>query len=279
MRAIISEASSLYNLCKIIKKGGINVKGIYYLAIGNRYYIGRDSEIHRFKRVKEHLNKLKKGSHYNSQLQKEYSKNRHEVRYGILWSCINAKSEELDERERDFIQAMRTFDEGRGFNLTLGGYGMLGYTRSEEANKIVLEKISGGNNGSSKISNKQFFEIVDLIKKGKTNQEVASVYGLHPRYVSLIRHKKRFTRLWSDVKEYIPIKSNGRKRKLTYNDFLHIMELLPYRTNRYITDSFGLAEGAVSRIRHQRIYKDYWRRYKEEVCSTTIETTPKGGRE
>lgn len=41
--------------------------------------------------------------------------------------------------------------------------------------------------------------LIQRILEGRTNSEVAEEFNLHPRYVSLIRHKRRWRRLWEEM--------------------------------------------------------------------------------
>ena len=49
---------------------------------------------------------------------------------------------------------------------------------------------------NSKITDALFFEMVNDFVMGMSNDKIGEKYGLHPRYVSLIRHKRRWQHLW-----------------------------------------------------------------------------------
>ena len=59
---------------------------------------------------------------------------------------------------------------------------------------------AGEDNSRSKLSAKDFFDLVDMLPTC-TNREIGDKFGLHPNYVSLIRHKKRWRALWKLVEE------------------------------------------------------------------------------
>src|SRR5699024_5281025 len=103
---------------------------------------------------------------------------------------------ELLGMEKHYINLFNSFHNG--YNLTKGGEGMSGYKFSDKVIKKV-RVFFRQKESLSKLTNKQFFEIADLLISGYTNGEIAIKYNLHPRYVSLIRHKKRFKRLWEQV--------------------------------------------------------------------------------
>lgn len=65
------------------------------------------------------------------------------------------------------------------------------------ANGLRKSKV-GEDMGGSKITNNQCRELISLILAGKTNKELGKMYNLHPNYVSLIRHRKRWRHLWKE---------------------------------------------------------------------------------
>lgn len=66
---------------------------------------------------------------------------------------------------------------------------------------------SGERNGTSKVSDLQADTIVRRVLEGKSNQEIADEFGLHSRYVSLIRHKRRQKGAWARVEGATTIES------------------------------------------------------------------------
>lgn len=54
-------------------------------------------------------------------------------------------------------------------------------------------------NSMAKITREQAKEIIMLTLSGKTNKEIASIYNLHDRYISLIRHQKRWKKVWVEL--------------------------------------------------------------------------------
>lgn len=151
-----------------------------------------------------------------------------------------------------------------GYNLTLGGEGGLGVKISDKEKENRSIRTRGDLNPQSKITNNQFFEIVDLLKQGKTNNEIAELYDLNSGYVSLIRHKKRFKTFWKFVDDYTEIKSDGQLRGIDYATFKEIVSLLDSESNAEIERLYCLSSGTVSRIRHKKLYKKYWNMYLED---------------
>ncbi|MGV6935838.1 nuclease [Paenibacillus sp. CMM36] len=240
--------------------------GIYYLKFKDRYYVGKDSKVTLDKRKREHFNLLRQNRHYNSKLQEAFNilgeKN---LEYGIITASPDYSLDELERLEIKYIEEYDAYT--KGYNLTRGGYGMNGYILSPTERQHRSDRTYGERNVMSKLSDTQFYEIVEMFKNGKENREVAIQYGLHERYVSLIRHKKRFNRLWETVEDYIPEIScgNDRAKSVTPEAFVEIVyKLKSGATNASIEREYGLSSGTGSRIRNKKLYKNYWKRYFNE---------------
>jgi len=65
----------------------------------------------------------------------------------------------------------------------------------------------------SKITNEKFFQMVQDFVNGLTNEEIGAKYDLHSRYVSLVRHKRRWKHLWEMCPEDIVIPTGVLKKK------------------------------------------------------------------
>ncbi len=55
----------------------------------------------------------------------------------------------------------------------------------------------GETNGMAKLTNDSAKNLIQDLINGITNPEAAIKYNLHSRYISLIRHKKRWKKLWN----------------------------------------------------------------------------------
>ena len=80
-------------------------------------------------------------------------------------------------------------------------YTNLEWCTSLHNNLHALEKglrtgLKGETNSQAKITELEAIEIIKLILEGLSNIEIADMFNLHDRYVSLIRGKKRWTYLW-----------------------------------------------------------------------------------
>lgn len=240
------------------------MKGIYKICINDKCYVGKDSKIHINNRLTNHLRDLERNKHWNKELQEDYNKYGSDyLTYQVLEEHESISEDDIYEREKYYISLLDTYNNG--YNKTLGGVGGLGVVFSEEHLRHRSESRTGELNPHSKLTNKQFFEIIDLFKEGKSNREVAEIYGLHDRYISLIRHKKRFKNLFKYVKDYTPEKSGDQRRGLDYPQFVEVVKLLEEGwTNADIQRKFGLSDGTGSRIRNKKLYKTFWEKYEKE---------------
>lgn len=236
------------------------------IKIKDKMYIGQDSHVFMNHRLKQHLNDLRHGLHYNTEMQNDFDEyGENSITYTILDFSDTYTHEELNMLEAYYIEKYNTFKSNNGYNET-GGKGAKGVKIPQNVLEKRGKKISGENNGNSKITNDQFYEIVELFKQHKTNEEIALLYNLHPRYVSLIRHKRRFKRLWKDINYEPEVSPAGKnKRRLSYDDFLDIMNMIDDGLNNAdIQRKYGFASGTGSRIRHRKLYCDYWERFTKE---------------
>ena len=84
-------------------------------------------------------------------------------------------------------------------------------TKSENAKHAyrtgLAKPPSGERNGGAKLSNDACLELCYMLKEGFSNREIGEFFGLHDRYVSLIRHGKRWGN-YHDILGPFPV-SNG----------------------------------------------------------------------
>lgn len=237
-------------------------KGIYVIHINSKPYVGKDSNIFQSNRLTSHINYLRKGIHHNKEMQNDYDEFGEEsLIYTILCFSTNYSEDELRLLEQKYVGKLNSFNNG--YNNTLGGVGMLGYKQSPEQLERKSIAMTGENNPTSKLTNKEFYQIVDFFKKGYTNDEIAELYNIHTRYVSLIRHKKRFKRLWEEV-NYTPSESTKGKesRNITYTTYIEIMNIIKNGgTNSEVERIYNLSSGTGSRLRHGKLYKDFFNKY------------------
>lgn len=124
---------------------------------------------------------------------------------------------------------------------------------------------AGEDNSMAKLSAAEFLLVCEALMEGSTNAEIAEMVDLAPKYVSLIRHKRRWKTLFPSW--YKPTKSLGNtgialdQMTLIYQDTLTDMK------NSEIADKWGLDRSTVSRIRNRLTWVDFINYY--ESCSAT----------
>jgi hypothetical protein len=120
-------------------------------------------------------------------------------------------------------------------------------------------------NPMAKLSNDEFYLICQCVMEGCSNDEIGSMFGIHPRYVSLIRHKKRWTSMFPDW--YEPSESINNKIPLyvmidIYRDCLSDMK------NFQIADKWKIDRSTVSRIRTKTTWKRFISYYETRIATT-----------
>jgi hypothetical protein len=122
----------------------------------------------------------------------------------------------------------------------------------------------GEDNSQAKLTAEQFLAVCQLLMEGATNQEISDLFGLHDRYVSLIRHKKRWTSLFPDW--YVPSKSLGNtgislpKMIAIYEDTLQPI------SNKEVALKWGIDQSTVSRIRSKTTWIDFIKYYESNIA-------------
>lgn len=120
---------------------------------------------------------------------------------------------------------------------------------------IGLTKIRQGEDVSTaKITEKQALEMYSMFEDGKTNEQVAEVTGLHSRYVSLVRHGRRWKKLYQQHGKKFDV--SFTENVITIEVLKDILTLLHYGlTNKDISDATGVEVSQISRIRNRKTLK------------------------
>lgn len=243
------------------------MKGIYYIKIDDKYYIGQDSKIHKLNRIKIHLNDLERNQHYNKFFQEAFNNRKNNVEFKVMCESENYTRDELSDLEKHYIQEYDSYDNG--YNRTLGGWGGLGTKFTPEQLQAKSEKMLAEKNHSCKITNEEFFQIADCFKHGFSNEEIGEMWNYHPRYVSLVRHKKRYKSLWKQVSDYEPETSVDvhKLKSLSKKEFFEVVEFLkdPELNMQNIADMYNVDRSTISRINSRKLYLSYWEEYDNMV--------------
>lgn len=235
-----------------MKKLGNKSSGIYYIRVNGKIYVGKDHDINRLKRIKEHKNHLKQNKHHHQLMQESYNKN-NDFEYGVLLDYGHPVDDSiLCQDEIYWIEKTKAYTDG--WNRTLGGIGGSGVKYTEEQLHSKSKRVSDDKNPMSKISLNEFLEIIKMIQNGYNNLEIGKKFNLHDRYISLIRNKKRHKN-WFD--EYAPNYKviSGKKfqahNKLSDDKINEIKNIIQTtaETNVSIAKKYEVNPSTISRLR------------------------------
>lgn len=156
----------------------------------------------------------------------------------------------------------------------------------KHAHKIGLQPSTAGElNSMSKITNKKAINLIRDILNGKTNEEVALKYDLHPRYVSLVRHKKRWKSIWDNfyrdqntlksAKQVDRSKIDYQSYKINRSDQLEILDLIVNKKLllKDIAKKYKLDPSHLSRISRKQTWKNVWRMFELNAQRLSKTTT------
>lgn len=100
----------------------------------------------------------------------------------------------------------------------------------------------GETNGAAKISDKDCEELCQMLLNGYSNEEIGKRFNLHSRYVSLIRHGKR----WEHLTEKYGKFSNSKKYDPRIEKFNKFLELKDTLTNKEIASILEVDPSTIS---------------------------------
>ena len=113
----------------------------------------------------------------------------------------------------------------------------------------------GEDNGMSKLKEEEVLEIYKLLWQGYNNEDIASVYNLHSRYVSSIRHGKKWKHLYEKQGKKFP---KSFKYKMPIPSILTAWNLIKEgQRNVDISKLTGIEKSMISRLRTGSCYKDF----------------------
>lgn len=111
----------------------------------------------------------------------------------------------------------------------------------------LMKPMSGEKNGMSKLSNKCILDVVKSLLNNETNEEIGIKFNLHPRYVSLIRHGKR----WKDIyNEYGPFPMSRKDNSEIVNKYNSFLVLKDTKNNKEIANLLNVDPSTISRWRN-----------------------------
>jgi hypothetical protein len=163
-------------------------------------------------------------------------------------------------------------------------------TRSENQKRAyelgLVVGCKGTRNGNSVLADAQILEIYDMVIDGKSNDEIGEHYGVHPRYISLIRHGKRWGHLYHSHKISTIDNSDkiSDKRgmiltsfRATTDEFHKAMSLLKEIEDgkvmaKDLAIKYNLHRTTISHIKRKKKWRNAWENYYQIKAATTIES-------
>lgn len=160
--------------------------------------------------------------------------------------------------------------DGNKLNNRLSNLEVVTYSENmKHAYRLGLISTHGSNNAMSKVVEEDVLLMYDMFKRGCSNKEVSEVFGLHDRYISLIRHGKRWSVLYAEKVKTPFIKSYNYK--YDRNTLLYARNLLlSGKTNIEVSVETGIEKSAVSRLKSGKLYSGFFKAY-DSLVATTIE--------
>lgn len=122
-------------------------------------------------------------------------------------------------------------------------------TYSENSRRAYLLNLAKGMKGEknpqAKLGEDMAIVVFECLRDGWSNEEIAKLVKLHPRYISLMRHGKRWKHLY---RIYGPFENSYTKT--TYDDkYLKYLELKDTHRNMDIAEILDVDRSTVSRWR------------------------------
>jgi hypothetical protein len=129
----------------------------------------------------------------------------------------------------------------------------------------LMKPVVGEDAGGALLKESEVVKIYQLIKDGLTNQQIADMFGINFRTVSLIRPGTRWKHLFHKHFDK-PLQSKSTDKDLAF--CFEVIEKLPYMTNIGISVMYNLEPSLVSRVRSKQTWIKIWEMYNS--CATTI---------
>jgi hypothetical protein len=127
----------------------------------------------------------------------------------------------------------------------------------------LAKGMDGDNHPLKKLTSKDIITIIELILDGSDNETIGKRYGLHPNYISLIRHRRRWKTIFQRYfPNYKPVLSNKKpvieehtKSKIPIEKQVEIIKELKIMTNSELSKKYKIDASIFSRIRSKQTWK------------------------
>lgn len=123
---------------------------------------------------------------------------------------------------------------------------------------------------SNKIDENDLLEMYQLFELGYNNDYISEKFGLHSRYVSLIRHGKRWEHIYKREGKVFPKSFTVGVYPIT--KIVESWEMLKEGyTNKEVSDAVGIEPSSISRLRSGKLWKDFIEFYESRENHTGIQ--------
>ena len=134
----------------------------------------------------------------------------------------------------------------------------------------------GSTNPMSTLTEDDIAKMYDLMLLGKSNLEIGSQFNVHDRYVSLVRHGKRWKHLYAEhsiskVPAHEKMSNSSGRLTSTPSALLILDDIVAGLSNEVVAIKHNLKKSMVAGIRARRTWRTAWERYDKLKLATTIE--------
>lgn len=160
--------------------------------------------------------------------------------------------------------------DGNKKNNYIGNLEITTYSDNlKHAFSLGLACNKGSLNSQAKLTERDILCMYKLFESGFNNNSVAGKFGLHDRYISLIRHGKRWKHVYDSYGKIFP---KSFSYKYSPETLLYARTLiLTGETNLRISEITGIEKSSVSRMRNKDLYKDFFQTWDRYSIATTKE--------
>lgn len=142
---------------------------------------------------------------------------------------------------------------------------------TRHAYKLGLSKARQGEDASgSKVTEAQILQIYEYFCQGLTNEDIGKIFDLHERYISLVRHGKRWKHIYD--REGIVFPQSHKQLVHPKSKIIEAWEMIKTTDliNKQISDITGIEASMISRLRSGQYAKTLISEYEDGKMLTTI---------
>lgn len=210
--------------------------GIYIInnKINNKVYIGQS--VNMDKRIKKHFNSLENGTHYNEHLQNAFNKyGRDNFLVDVLEEC---SIEELNEREKYYIQLYDSASREKGYNIEFGGNNSA--VSDETKEKLMIQK-----------SSRNIEDVISIkreLYEGTPRKIISQKYNISKGNLDAIAQLNNYKLIAKELNEGILHKKSKYNQKR--NDVILKM-LKQGLSNKQVADRLQVSVSIVEKVKYK----------------------------